>query len=154
MGDRVQWRHIRGGRPLPATGWRHLACSGRPTRSAGGRAGAWEATVLGDTNFDLLKTAACDVRRYGQILDDLNLKQIVVNPTRPASGALLDHVIVRTTDSTTSASVVPCAWSDHDLVIQGVFLEIFTGEATDIRGGTLALLGAAFRIQISAYQRT
>ena len=73
--------------------------------------------VLGDANFDLLKTAACDVQRYVQTLDELNLKQIVVDPTRPASGALLDHVIVRSTDAGTSARVEPCAWSDHDLVI-------------------------------------
>ena len=74
---------------------------------------------MGDTNFDLLKAAAPDVQRYRQTLDDLSLKQIVVDRTRPESGALLDHIIVRSTDSTTSASVVPCDLSDNDLVIAG-----------------------------------
>ena len=73
--------------------------------------------VLGDTNFDMLKVTGSDVQKYRQVLEDLNLKQIVVDQTRPASGALLDHVIVRSTDSVTSARVQSCAWSDHDLVI-------------------------------------
>ena len=51
--------------------------------------------ALGDTNFDLLKAAAPDVQLYQQTLDDLSLKQIVTDRTRSESGALLDHVIVR-----------------------------------------------------------
>ena len=33
---------------------------------------------------------------------------------------VLDHIVVRSADSTTSARVAPCAWSDHDLVIAEV----------------------------------
>ena len=79
--------------------------------------------VLGDANFDLLKAATPDVQRYRQTLDDLSLKQIVTDRTRPESGALLDHVIVRSTDNTTSARVVPCDLSDHDLVIAETSLQ-------------------------------
>ena len=73
--------------------------------------------VLGDVNFDWLQPAKPDVRRYGQVLEDVNVKQLVTEPTRPATGMLPDHIIVRTTDVITSTSVVPCSWSDQDIVI-------------------------------------
>ena len=73
--------------------------------------------VLGDVNFDWLRLAELDVRRYSQVLEDVNVKQLVSVPTRPASGTALDHVIVRASDAVTTATVVPCSWSDHDIVI-------------------------------------
>ena len=73
--------------------------------------------VLGDVNFDWLQPSKPDVRRYSQMLGDVNVKQLVTEPTRPVSGTLLDHVIVRSSDAVTSTTVVPCSWSDHDIVI-------------------------------------
>ncbi|XP_043214665.1 uncharacterized protein LOC122378022 [Amphibalanus amphitrite] len=73
--------------------------------------------VLGDVNFDWLRLAELDVRRYSQVLEDVNVKQLVSVPTRPVSGTALDHVIVRASDAVTTATVVPCSWSDHDIVI-------------------------------------
>ena len=73
--------------------------------------------VLGDVNFDWLQQNQPGVRRYSQMLDDVNVKQIVREPTRPESGTLLDHAIVRSSDTITTARVVPCSWSDHDMVI-------------------------------------
>ncbi|KAF0303464.1 hypothetical protein FJT64_024549 [Amphibalanus amphitrite] len=73
--------------------------------------------VLGDTNFDLLNDVSSDIQRYRQTLNDLSLKQLVAGQTRPESEALLDHVIVRSSDCTTTASVKPCTWSDHDLIV-------------------------------------
>ena len=46
-----------------------------------------------------------------------NVKQLVTEPTRPVSGTLLDHIIVRSTDAVTSATVIPCSWSDHDIIV-------------------------------------
>ena len=54
---------------------------------------------------------------YLQVLHDMNLKQIVSGQTRPESGSQLDHVLARCSDDVSAARVVPCAWSDHDLVI-------------------------------------
>ena len=79
--------------------------------------------VVGDTNLDTLQQHKPDVKRYLQILHDLSLRQIVTGPTRPESGSQLDHVIVRSSDDTTAARVVPCAWSDHDLVVTAVPIE-------------------------------
>ncbi|XP_043210133.1 uncharacterized protein LOC122375044 [Amphibalanus amphitrite] len=79
--------------------------------------------VLGDTNFDSLQPDKPDVRRYLQMLSDLNTKQLVTCQTRPASGTLLDHVLVRASDDVTTARVEPCSWSDHDLVIAETTLQ-------------------------------
>lgn len=73
--------------------------------------------VLGDTNFDLLKANKPGVGRYKAMLDDLQLKQLVASCTRPVSGTLLDHVLVRCKDNVTVARVEPCNVSDHHLVI-------------------------------------
>ena len=73
--------------------------------------------LLGDFNFDLLQPARPEVRRYIQIIQDLNMKQLVTDPTRPESGSLIDHILVRSTDDVTTARVIPNSCSDHDLVV-------------------------------------
>ena len=73
--------------------------------------------LLGDLNFDLLQPTKPEVRRYTQTLQDLNLKQLVTEATRPESGSLIDHAIVRSSDDVTTARVVPSSCSDHDLVV-------------------------------------
>ena len=65
--------------------------------------------VLGDVNFDWGHPNRPCVRRYSQMLDDVNVKQLVRQPTRPVSGTLLDHVIVRASDTVTTTRVVPCS---------------------------------------------
>ena len=71
----------------------------------------------GDVNYDLLQPNKAEVKRYTQVLQDLNLKQLMVDVTRPESGSLIDHAVVRSSDDTTAVRVVPCSWTDHDLVI-------------------------------------
>ena len=58
--------------------------------------------VLGDVNFDWLQQDQPGVRRYTQVLNDISVKQLVRQPTRPVSGTLLDHVIVRSCDTVTT----------------------------------------------------
>ena len=45
------------------------------------------------------------------------MKQLVTDPTRPESGSLIDHILVRSTDDVTTARVIPNSCSDHDLVV-------------------------------------
>ncbi|KAF0295772.1 hypothetical protein FJT64_006754 [Amphibalanus amphitrite] len=73
--------------------------------------------LLGDLNFDLQQPSKPEVKRYQQTLQDLGMKQLVSGPTRPESGSLIDHVVVRATDDVTTARVVPSSCSDHDLVV-------------------------------------
>ena len=73
--------------------------------------------LLGDFNLDLLQPARPEVRRYIQIIHDLNMKQLVTDPTRPESGTLIDHVVVRSTDDVTAVRVIPNSCSDHELVV-------------------------------------
>ena len=73
--------------------------------------------LLGDTNYDLARPLRSDTQRYSRTLHDLGLKQLVTGPTRPETGTLLDHVIVRETDDVTDVYVTPCSWSDHDMVV-------------------------------------
>ena len=89
----------------------HVICTGKPIYA------------LGDTNFDALQPTKADVHRYLQTIGDLNMQQLVASPTRPASGTLIDHVLVRTSDDVTATRVEPCSWSDHDLVIAETTLQ-------------------------------
>ncbi|KAF0292538.1 hypothetical protein FJT64_009479 [Amphibalanus amphitrite] len=89
----------------------HAICTGKPV------------FVLGDTNFDTLKPDKADVHRYLQMISAMDMKQLVSCPTRPASGSLIDHVLVRQSDDITTTRVEPCSWSDHDLVIAETTLQ-------------------------------
>ena len=73
--------------------------------------------VLGDTNFDILKPSRPDVRNYLQMVNELEMKQLVTSQTRPTSGTLIDHILVRSTDDATTVRLEPCSWTDHDLLI-------------------------------------
>ena len=73
--------------------------------------------LLGDLNIDLLQPGKPEVQHYQQALHDINVKQLVGSPTRPESGSLIDHIIVRSSDGVTVARVIPSSCSDHDLVV-------------------------------------
>ena len=83
----------------------HINATGRPLY------------LLGDLNVDLLQPTKPEVQRYQQALHDINVKQLVSSPTRPESGSLIDHIIVRSSDDVTVARVIPSSCSDHDLVV-------------------------------------
>ena len=53
--------------------------------------------------------------------------------TRPESGSLIDHVIVRQTDDVTDVRVSPCSWSDHDLVVAEIAMRRERNRQTEIR---------------------
>ena len=89
----------------------HVICTGKPI------------FALGDVNFDALQPAKADVHRYLQMISAMDMKQLVTGPTRPASGTLIDHVLVRSSDDVTATRVEPCSWSDHDLVIAETTLQ-------------------------------
>ncbi|KAF0302760.1 hypothetical protein FJT64_025171 [Amphibalanus amphitrite] len=72
---------------------------------------------------DTLKPDKADVHRYLQMISAMDMKQLVSCPTRPASGSLIDHVLVRQSDDITATRVEPCSWSDHDLVIAETTLQ-------------------------------
>ena len=74
--------------------------------------------LLGDLNFDQLSPTKPGVQQYTQLLQDLRLKQLIDLPTR--SGSLLDHIIIKMSDVATSAQVIRCSLSDHDLIIADV----------------------------------
>ena len=73
--------------------------------------------MLGDTSFDILKPSRPDVRNYLQMVNELEMKQLVTSQTRPTSGTLIDHILVRSTDDATTVRLEPCSWTDHDLLI-------------------------------------
>ncbi|KAF0304575.1 putative histone-lysine N-methyltransferase PRDM7 [Amphibalanus amphitrite] len=73
--------------------------------------------------LDTLKPDKADVHRYLQMISAMDMKQLVSCPTRPASGSLIDHVLVRQSDDITATRVEPCSWSDHDLVIAETTLQ-------------------------------
>ena len=80
--------------------------------------------VLGDMNLDLLTPGLPGPRSYTQMLQDMSMKQIVTDVTRPNTaanragpGSLIDHVIVPAIDDVTTTEVTPTSCSDHNLVI-------------------------------------
>ena len=74
--------------------------------------------LLGDINFNVLDTNASSVRRYQSVLCELNMSQLVKEPTHlyPPPAAL-DHVITNQLDPAAEVEVLPDAISDHQPVI-------------------------------------
>ena len=73
--------------------------------------------LLGDTNFDASRPAKQGVTSYLQQLSDLSLTQLITAPTHPGPNpSLIDHFITSKPDLTTNVRVVPCNFSDHDLI--------------------------------------
>ncbi|KAF0314346.1 hypothetical protein FJT64_015186 [Amphibalanus amphitrite] len=77
--------------------------------------------LLGDTNFDVTRHEKPGVTSYLQQLDDLSLKQLIVEPTHPGlNPSLIDHFITNKPEDTSNVRVVPCNISDHDLIAASV----------------------------------
>ena len=73
--------------------------------------------LLGDMNIDLSSKSSPGVRRYEQLLAELNLTQLVQKPTnllpRPS---IIDHVITNTPDFLSDVKVLTDSISDHQPV--------------------------------------
>ena len=81
-----------------------VVCAGKPV------------FLLGDFNINLLRPTESCVRRYLSVLSDLNLSQLVTQPTRDDS--LIDHVITNVTElAPTAAEVLPESIADHRTII-------------------------------------
>jgi len=74
--------------------------------------------LLGDLNFNILSPTSPEVRRYTNIIDDLNMSQLVNQPTHllPTPTAL-DHVITNHRNPPPAVAVLPDSISDHQPVI-------------------------------------
>ena len=70
--------------------------------------------LLGDININVLNTQASDTRRYEAALSELNVTQLVYEPTHllPSPSAL-DHVIIITNVPSPRADVINIPISDH-----------------------------------------
>ena len=75
--------------------------------------------LLGDMNLDVLSPRKPGVSNYMQMLSDMHLKQIVIEPTH-REGSTLDHIVVPETDQGVPVRVVPFHSSDHDLVMADI----------------------------------
>ena len=74
--------------------------------------------LLGDLNVDLLRPEKTETVQYSALLTDLNLVQLVSQPTHPGSTpSLIDHIVTNQTEAVIPASVVPAHASDHDLIV-------------------------------------
>ena len=56
--------------------------------------------LLGDTNLDLLQSERSEVAAYRTMLDELELSQLIREPTHPGTRpSLIDHIITNVTDT-------------------------------------------------------
>ena len=71
--------------------------------------------MAGDVNIDMIKQQTSDVKRYSEILESLNLKQVVAKATRTtkSSKTLVDDVITNLPKRVTNTDVLPRTL-DHD----------------------------------------
>ena len=73
--------------------------------------------LAGHINLDMFRPEISEVKRYNELLDSLNLKQMVTKATRitKTSKTLIDHIITNTLKRITYTEVLPCLLvSDHD----------------------------------------
>ena len=77
--------------------------------------------LLGDINVNVLNTESAEVRRYQSALSELNLVQLIQQPTHlmPTPTAL-DHIICSPSDPAISAEVLNTTVSDHQTIIVNV----------------------------------
>ena len=80
---------------------------------------SWDGMVLlaGDINLDMFRPEMSEVKRYNELLDSLNLKQMVTKATQvtKTSKTLIDHIIPNVPKRITYTEVLPCPLvSDHD----------------------------------------
>ena len=71
--------------------------------------------LAGDVNIDMIKQQTSDVKRYSEILESLNLKQVVAKATRTtkSSKTLVDDVITNLPKRVANTDVLPRTL-DHD----------------------------------------
>ena len=71
--------------------------------------------LLGDLNLN--SPGKPGVQQYVTMLHDTNLHQLIQHPTHPAATpSLIDHIITNLPNLTSHAKVIPCHFSDHDLI--------------------------------------
>ena len=70
--------------------------------------------LLGDMNLDVSKPDARGVRQYQRLLDELQLYQLVDEPTHPhPTPTILDHVITNVPPEMCKTCVITEDTSDH-----------------------------------------
>ena len=73
--------------------------------------------LLGDLNIDIASDKSTGVIRYKAMLSDLNLHQLIHQPTRLGDpGTIIDHIITNLPDIQQHAAVVAAHISDHEMV--------------------------------------
>ena len=73
--------------------------------------------ITGDFNVNLLNDSSPKYKPYMDVLEQFNLEQVTVKPTRvtPTAVSLIDHIIVSNKTIVKYSDVLPCACvSDHD----------------------------------------
>lgn len=73
--------------------------------------------LAGDINLDMFRPEMSEMKRYNELLDSFNLKQMVTKATRIAktSKTLIDHIITNAPKRITHTEVLPCPLvSDRD----------------------------------------
>ena len=73
--------------------------------------------LAGDIDLDMFRPEMSEVKRYNELLDPLNLKQMVTKATRimKTSETLIDYVITNVPKRITYTEVLPCPLViDHD----------------------------------------
>ena len=73
--------------------------------------------LAGDINLDRFRPEMSEVKRYNELLNSLNLKQMVTKATRitKTRKTLIVHIITNTPKHITYTEVLPCPLvSDHD----------------------------------------
>lgn len=70
--------------------------------------------VLGDMNIDLLKHNNQGVNAYKATLQDLEITQLIAEPTR--GGALLDHILTSNADFILDSGIISTTLTDHDVI--------------------------------------
>ena len=80
---------------------------------------SWDGMLLlaGDINLDIFRPEMSEMKRYNELLDSLNVKQMVTKATRIAktSKTLTDHIITNAPKRINYAEVLPCPQvSDRD----------------------------------------
>ena len=73
--------------------------------------------LLGDLNIDISNDISAGVIRYKSMFSDLNLHQLIHQPTRHGDpGTIIDHIITNLPDLQQHAAVVAAHFSNHEMV--------------------------------------
>ena len=84
--------------------------------------------LAGDINLDMFRPEMSEIKRYNELLDSVNLKQMVTKATLIAktSKTIIDHIITNAPKRITHTEVLPCPLvSDRDAPFVGVRITLY-----------------------------